>query len=81
MRSRSTETELRELGSATSPAIYSCCLLHISILTLICDRGGCRDKDGCEAVTERKRAFGGGQDSTLKKAVSEQHRRKSASKI
>ena len=35
--------------------------------------------DGGEAVSERKRAFGGGQNSTLKKAVSEQRRGKSAS--
>ena len=37
--------------------------------------------DGGEAVSERKRAFGGGQNSTLKKAVSEQRRGKSASFI
>ena len=35
--------------------------------------------DGGEAVSERKRAYGGGQNSTLKKAVSEQSRGKSAS--
>ena len=35
--------------------------------------------DGGEAVSERKRAFGGGQNSTLKKAGSEQRRGKSAS--
>ena len=33
-----------------------------------------------EAVSERKRAFGGGQNSTLK-AVSEQRRGKSASRL
>ena len=37
--------------------------------------------DGGEAVSERKRAFGGGQNSTLKKAVSEQRRGKSASLV
>ena len=35
--------------------------------------------DGGEGVSERKRAFGGGQNSTPEKAVSEQHRGKSAS--
>ena len=35
--------------------------------------------DGGEAVSERKRAFGGGQNSTPKKAVCEQRRGKSAS--
>ena len=37
-----------------------------------------RDKGG-EAVSERKRAFGGGQNSTLKKAMSEQRHGRSAS--
>ena len=36
--------------------------------------------DGGEAVSECNRAFGGGQNSTIKKAVSEQRRRKSTSK-
>ena len=35
--------------------------------------------DGGEAVSKRKRAFSGGQNSTLKKAVSEQRHGKSAS--
>ena len=34
-----------------------------------------------EAVSERKRAFGGGQNPTLKKAVSEQRREISASML
>ena len=37
--------------------------------------------DGGEAVSERKRAFGGGQNSTLKKAVSEQRERLVGGKI
>ena len=41
-----------------------------------CSRGGPGIKvvDGAKAVSERKRAFGGGQNSTLKKAVREQRR-------